>query len=368
LTYTSTPKHLNTEYLRRKLKETAEKLEIHENLYKQNNLAVMEQIVSPVLQCLGWNVENPNEVQPFTIRDSCFPGYLLLKNRVNVLLIKVENLSTNINQKDNLKQAARCCIKKQVNHAVITNGANWLLIELNRRRKASWKTVWTVDIRDYRRPTTTNLLKFISKREIDNIKNFINILQWEKNRILKETWRLMLKSEDGAQYIAKLLAPTFAGKVKELYPDIEFELEEIESFLRKNIMIIQGIEGKTKRQQVNIPKHEKPKIRMTLNNKIYEIEHSYEILIHVAEWLIRQGVLTRKDCPIRFGRKKYLINVEPHHMYGDSFKHPKKLSNGLYIETHYSTVEHIRNAKRLLKKYGYREDILKIKHPYINNI
>ena len=42
------------------------------------------------------------------------------------------------------------------------------------------------------------------------------------------------------------------------------------------------------------------------------------------------------------------------------FTAPKKLSNGLWIETHYSTAHCINNARRLLERFGYQGNILEV--------
>ena len=58
--------------------------------------------------------------------------------------------------------------------------------------------------------------------------------------------------------------------------------------------------------------------------------------------------------------KRYLINKESKHKYGDDFRAPKKLSNGLWIETHASTAGTINYTKRLLERFGVSPDILTI--------
>jgi len=49
---------------------------------------------------------------------------------------------------------------------------------------------------------------------------------------------------------------------------------------------------------------------------------------------------------------RYLIHKESKHPEGNDFRARKELSNGLWIETHYSTALCIDNAKKLLEKFG----------------
>ena len=93
----------------------------------------------------------------------------------------------------------------------------------------------------------------------------------------------------------------------------------------------------------------------------YEIRNSYDILVNTAEWLIKKGGLKEDRCPIATGHKRNLVNTQPKHRYGDDFRAPKKLSNGLYIETHASTAGCITNARKLLERCGYRGNMLEVR-------
>ncbi len=99
---------------------------------------------------------------------------------------------------------------------------------------------------------------------------------------------------------------------------------------------------------------------MKLGNDVYEIKRSYEILVNTAEWLVKKGKLTGATCPIASGKKRYLVNTKPKHRSGDDFVAPRELSNGLHVETHYSTASCISNARNLLERCGAGGNILKI--------
>ncbi len=100
--------------------------------------------------------------------------------------------------------------------------------------------------------------------------------------------------------------------------------------------------------------------KMKIGKDVFEIRLSYEILITTANWLIKQGKLKLTDCPVGIGYKRNLINKEPKHKYGGDFRAPKKLSNGLWIDTHYSTAGCINTARRLLEKFGYSGNTLEV--------
>jgi len=102
--------------------------------------------------------------------------------------------------------------------------------------------------------------------------------------------------------------------------------------------------------------------KMIIGSDTYEIRYSYDILVNTAEWLIKEAKLRKENCPIVSGHKRNLVNIQPKHRYEDNFRAPKRLSNGLYIETHYSTTSCITNARKLLERCGYSKNILELKN------
>lgn len=97
-----------------------------------------------------------------------------------------------------------------------------------------------------------------------------------------------------------------------------------------------------------------------LNDKYYEINNSLDILFNTANWLIENNELTNDMIPISTGKKRYLINKKPIHKSGKPFFAAKKLSNGLYIETHASKNILIKHSQMLLKICGLPINTLKL--------
>jgi len=91
---------------------------------------------------------------------------------------------------------------------------------------------------------------------------------------------------------------------------------------------------------------------MRIGSDIFQIESLDEILTNTAEWLIRQNKLNKSHCPISTGHERYLLNKTPKHRNGENFIAPKQLSNGLFMEVHYSLEHIIKIARRLLEKFG----------------
>ena len=97
------------------------------------------------------------------------------------------------------------------------------------------------------------------------------------------------------------------------------------------------------------------KIKIWIGNEgPFTLEKYNEILVKTAEWLIKNKYITEKDLPIRAGNraKRYLINVTNKHENGEESIYFKRLFNGWYILTHFSSKGCIYMSKYLLEKYG----------------
>ncbi|RZD15076.1 MAG: hypothetical protein EVJ47_02040 [Candidatus Acidulodesulfobacterium ferriphilum] len=336
-----------------------EKIKKHRSLYEQNEMAVREQVINPLLRSLGWDTENPEDVQPNISIDEGkgIPDYVLIKNDKKVIFIEAKNLSTDIEEKSDispLKQLARYCFSEGMKYSVLTNGVIWILFRsFEEGTTVSERIVWKTDMESDGLTAVIRKLNTISKESIENIENLIN-----KLKILDEVWKSLIEEPEE---IIKGLTPVFSKIIIEGYPDFKFETMMIEDFLRERIKegILSAEEIEPEHTNTQVEENINPK-SIKINGNYFEVRKSLEILTNTAEWLIKKGKLTRKECPIPTGRKRNLINTEPKHRYKDNFRAPKKLSNGLFIETHFSTAGCINNSRMLLEKFGYKGNILEV--------
>lgn len=344
--------------LRETIKMLTEKLKKYRSLYEQNEMATRGQIIEPILRCLGWDIENPEEIQPNISVEEGIPDYSLLKEGKIILFIEAKKLSIDIEQKSVINQLAKYCFSEGMKYGVLTNGTIWLLFRaFQEGTTITERVIWKADIENDGTTATNRRLNTISKDNINDIDNLIKKLQ-----ILDEIWHSLLDESKG---LVKGFIPIFNSLIKEGYPEYEFDRIDIEDFINERVKeLISPIERSIIEPIPAIDSTDqggtKPR-KMKIGNDSYEIRNSYDILINTAEWLIKKGKLRRESCPIVSGHKRNLVNFQPTHRYGDSFRAQKKLSNGLYIETHYSTASCINNARKLLERIGYSKDILELK-------
>ncbi len=330
-----------------------DKLKKYRGLYEKSEESVRYHIINPILRSMGWDPENPDEVYPNITSEEGVPDYTLLKDEKKVLFIEAKKSSVDIEQKEVVRKLAMYCFGEGMKYGVLTNGAIWILFRAFQEGTTMVeRIVWKIDIKNDEITATIRRLRTISKENIMDIENLIKKLQ-----ILDEIWHSLL--EEPKDLVQGFMS-VFNELLKEGYPDYKFDQTEIEDFIKERIseLIYLKEEGKDNPPFPFIEPTGLHPRRMKIENNTYIIRNSYDILVNTAEWLIKKQKLRKENCPIASGHKRNLVNTQPKHPYGNNFKAPKKLSNGFFIETNHSTVSSITNARRLLEKCGYRQDIL----------
>jgi len=335
-----------------------ERIKKFRSLYEQNEMAVRDQIINPILRNLGWDPENPEEIQPNVSTEEGVPDYSLLKNGKKILFVEAKKLGVDIEQKEVIRQLAKYSFSEGTKYGVLTNGAIWVLIRsFEEGTTLTERIVWKTDLENEELPAVLRKISTISKTNIEHIEGLV-----KKTQILDEIWQSLL---DEPEEMIKGLMPVVKSIITQGYPDYQFEDTEIEDLLKERVKeIISGEFGEKTPSETpveSIPFRGGSPRKMKLKGEDSELRNSYEILVNTANWLIKNGKLKPTDCPVGIGRgKRNLINKEPKHKYGDDFRAPKQLSNKLWIETSYSTAGCINSAKRLLEKFGVPSDILTI--------
>jgi hypothetical protein len=334
-----------------------EKMKRHRLLYEQNEQAVRDQIVNPLLKNLGWDTENPDEVQPNVSTEEGIPDYSLFKDGKPVLFIEAKKLSVDIEDKQVVKQLAKYCFGEGMKYGVLTNGAVWILFNaFQEGTTMADRVLWKVDIEGDELTSSIKRLNIISKGNVENVETLVRKLQ-----ILDEIWESLLEEP---KEIIKGLIPVFDGLIKEGYPNYEFQPSDIEDFIRERVR-----ELLTSASSITPGLSDEPVVwqsserqgKMKIGGEVFDIRNSFDILVNTGNWLIQKGKLKKSDCPVSAGYKRNLIHIEPKHKYGDNFMCPKQLSNGLWMETKYSNAGSINSARRLLERYGFKGDILEVK-------
>jgi len=343
------------------LAKIVERIKNHRSFYEQNEMAVRDQIINPILRNLGWNPEDPEEVQPNVSTEEGVPDYSLIKNGKKILLIEAKKMSVDIERREVIHQLAKYSFGEGTKYGVLTNGAVWMLIKsFEEGTNLTERTVWKTDIENEEMSGIIRKITTISKTNIE----YIEVLM-KKVQILDEIWQSLLEKPEE---IIKGLMPVVKLTIAESYPDhqfpdYQFKDSEIEDFLNERVEeIISSPSGEETSSETFIEpileNDERPR-KMKIKGEVFELRNSCEILVNTANWLIKNSRLRPSDCPVEIARgERYLINREPKHKSGKYFRAKKELLNGLWIETHYNTNDCKDYAKRLLEKFGFSSNIL----------
>ena len=336
------------------LASIVDKIKRFRSLYEQNEMAVRNQIINPILKSLGWDPENPEDVQPNVSTQEGVPDYSLVKNGRTILFVEAKKLIVEIGRREFISQLGKYCYSEGTKYGVLTNGSLWVLFRsFEEGTTLTERIVWKIDLENEELLGICRKIRTISKNKIEQIELLV-----KKVQVLDEVWKSLLEEPSE---IVKGLMPAVKSIINQRYPDYEFEDAEIEDLLKERVKeIISAPEEVLPPKPTIEPPLGSPR-RMKLKGETFELRNSFEILVNTANWLIKNGKLKTSDCPVVIGRgKRCLINRQTKHPDHSDFRAPKPISHGLFIETHIGTKGAIDYTKRLLKKFGVSPDILTI--------
>jgi len=297
------------------IEKLKDKINKYRNEFSGNEFLVRYSLIDPFLRALGWDTEDPDQVRPEYSTGAGRPDYALFQKGKETPIAFVG--AKKLGKFEDLDQYLTYCVKENVKFFIATDGDHWELYDVFKQEKIMNKKVveWYISRDEPSRILFKSLsianLELFGERPI----NSFMISNEEKNTI-------------------------------------EPNKSEISS---PNSEIIQIKTTKNPKTKNSRP------LSITINGETFPISKQYQILVQTAEWLIRQGVLTNSTSPIGEGNIRWLINSNPVHKDGSNFHAGKKLSNGLYIETHSPLHQTIKEAKYLLKYFGYKENLISIK-------
>ena len=339
-----------------------ERLKKFRALYEQNEMAVREQIINPILRNLGWDPEEPEYVQPNITLGDGIPDYALMVDGKPFLFIEAKKLSVDIKNRDSMRQLSRYSVEKGTRYGLLTNGYTWLLLRTFEEGKdIGERTIWEVDIENEDNAAVRRKMLYLTRDKIRNLETLV-----KKAHIIDEVWNQYIMSNPGL--LASALINIVKDRIAEGYKDVQFEESEIKDLLDEKVLglIVEDSNDESIHNDFDDLETEQLQTsytKMIVGNQSFSLQNAFEILVNTANWLVRQGKLRKSDCPISISRgKRYLVNTIPKHRYDEPFRAPRELTNGLFVETHASTVSIIDYSRRLLEKFGYSKDMLRVMH------
>lgn len=331
--------------------------------------ALKTAFVLPFISALGYDIFDPTEVIPEFVTDYGTKkgekvDYCIKKDNSPIIIIECKHWKEDLNNHNS--QLFRYFTVTDVRFAILTNGRIYrFYTDSEYPNRMDDKPFWEFDISNLKDNDIENLKKY-NKDNFDTDKMFRNAVDLKYSEKIKKILRREIEkpSDEFIKFFAKRIHNgTVSKKIVEKFRVIvkkslnNFITEKKADSSYNSIIESNNIkisENKKVHKIANDAKY------IIMNGEQFPIKYSYEILVTTAEWLIKKGHINRQECPLFFSKRRNLIHYEPIHQNHKKFFAPRKLSNGLYIETHASKNQLINLSKKLLGQYNYSEEILEI--------
>ena len=338
--------------LRRVIAENTTKITKFASEYQSNESAVQRTLVEPILEALGWNVKSLEDVRTELVtEDKQRLDYMLRKKGKDLLVVEAK--AQRVTLENHLNQLAVYCTNLGVSFGVITNGKTWILFKaFEEGVRGRDRIVFTLDTT--KEDANISKLLRISKERIEEL----GLLK-EQMLTFQEIWDQIISNPD---VIVGALRPRVAQLLENQEGNLEFQEEDLTMFLRERVEEV----FRTSSPQTRKPPRKTPEPRtgekgtMWIDETSYPIRKYNEIIVNTAEWLIKSGHLSHVNVPIQLGPTRYLVNATRANPKGKSMVSPKKLSNGLYLETNASGYDCERWARKLMNAVGLDESLLRV--------
>ncbi|MFA4641321.1 type I restriction endonuclease [Pyrococcus kukulkanii] len=188
--------------MREIIREVRRKIITHREVYLRNEEAVKQHLILPLLEELGWKIDDPSEVRPEEKTGEGRADYALVKGGRVVAFLEAKNLSVNISKA--VPQLAKYCFDMGVEVGVVTNGARWLVVNaFEPGREVMKRVVGSIDVLS--EPIERLSLKFIglSKDIVENAVKFYRNLRLLENSA-KDLVKLGASEVKLAEYVLSL--------------------------------------------------------------------------------------------------------------------------------------------------------------------
>ena len=326
--------------------------------------AVEYAVVMPILQVLGWNPQNIDEMYPEYGVESKRVDWALLKEGKPCVFLEEKAPDQNLSAHE--EQLLEYAFKQGVPLAVLTNGGEWwFYLPLEEgpwgERKFLVIDLMNQDVEE----TSLQLTQFLQEEFVHGGLAYKDAKERydearERKRIrekLPEAIREVLSSSSDRviEFFQNQTQPDIGtlpppDLVKQALKDITQSLAAEQPKIRTA-----AAGPKERRHTATLdlpPSHCRP-ISFTIEGETIAISQWNQLLIETANWLIKHHY----ELPIgnKPGYRMTFFSKS-----GRDLNAPKKLNNGLYIETNYSARSCIKNARWLLRQAGLAEDDLQV--------
>ena len=342
------------------LAEVKERLERHDQELRQSEALTRSALIDPVLRALGWNTEDPNLARPeYAVSDGKADYALLSPEGKAVVIVEVKSLGRSLEQDRELDQLLRYAFADGIPYGVLTNGNNWHAYDLK---------IPGVAMKERR----------IMETAIADAEPYQCALQ------LLYLWRPNLASGQPVPanvpptpVAAPIAPPTPAYAPPEPASAAPIHMADaplpVAPYQPPAPVPPTPVNeaGWRPLTSISYEQGDKSPVGIRFNQANAKILKSWlDAWVQVCEWAVANGWLTAAYCPMPSPTGqgvRVIVNTVAEHPPsgrnpgGRGFKQPRKISNGLFIETNYNPTGSINNAKFLLERVGVNPAVVELR-------
>ena len=297
------------------------------NISALNEAQAKRSVIERILEFLGWDMYNYNEVKLEYGVETLWVDYALLINGENKVFIEAKRPSEKL--ETHQKQLLDYSFGEGVASAILTNGiAWWFYLPL---KEGAWndRKFYTIDILEQEIEDIVDKFSLLLSRENvasgEAVRQADSILKSrQREKIVRENlpkaWNKIIQNAVSPD---SLLVDLLAETVEEVC-GFQPAGDEILGFIRSHQE--KWLLSSELEQEFSPPtNHSNPTTEpspddspektmwMQIGSENYELRYTKEILVNTANWLIDKGYLKHADSPLKISAraKRSLINSTP---------------------------------------------------------
>ncbi|MEN3016620.1 MAG: type I restriction endonuclease [Candidatus Methanosuratincola petrocarbonis] len=349
-----------------KLFDAIKQLKSSKQLYSYDEAKIKQTVVLRILDILGWDHYNADEVVPeYSVRGKRVDYSLKIGNE-NKAFIEVKKPNESL--EDHQEQLLEYAFAEGVGLALLTNGIDWwFYLPL---AEGSWeqRRFYSINLHDQEtEEIASKFLDLLSKEKIrsgeaiSNAKRILESKYRDKkvNEAIPQAWHRLITEVD--EELVELLSKRVEN-ICGLRPGVEL----IEGFLKR-------LGPPASSGSLDLPKESKRKAPSAPSNSMiaysnlkirafdfrgqrYEVDTWIEMLLKLSEMMsYEHGRDFEKVLALRGKKRPYFSRNK------NELRDPKKVGNSeIYLETNLSANSIVKIAKQVVTLFGYKEDDLKI--------
>lgn len=310
-------------------------------------------IIDAVLEALGW----PDERRRMAYRTQgggIADLVLLSTENRPIVFVEAKELGARLDDA-HVRQALGYAQAEATKWAVLTNGYEWRVYDAQRHAPDPERLFRQTDLRRLQ-DAPEEVCRVLQLLSPESVEGGGLEAQAEAGR----AYEALLSFLNDEQKVARALRARKEGFRRGLRSALQFARERLPKQMDGPSPAGQPPAPPSTERQPKPKKPEKGWL-VHLPSGTVPVTRAKQILVTVAEYLVREGKLRPDVCPVAVTRgERYLVSVTPCHGHGLDFFSPVQLSNGLHLETHVSADDAVKYSYRLFEKMGLSPDLLKI--------